>query len=1015
MNKIVFLDTEISLKTDQLLDIGAISDDGKIFHSNSFPDFVEFIKDVQYICGHNIIKHDLQYLKRHLPSSLYNNLKVIDTLFLSPLLFPKKPYHKLLKDEKLISNELNNPVNDSQKAKELFYDEVSAFNQLPESLKNIYYLLLKDALEFKIFFKFIKFNCIVDTPANILISNFFEGKICSNVDLNRLIDNHPIELAYSLSLINCSDLHSITPPWVLKSYPKVDNILYLLRDKPCLMGCAYCNAHLNAQKGLKKYFGFDHFRTFDGASLQEDAVNAALSNKSLLAIFPTGGGKSLTFQIPALISGENSNGLTVVISPLQSLMKDQVDNLNKNGITEAVTINGLLNPIERSESFKRVQEGSASILYISPESLRSKTIEHLLLGRRISRFVIDEAHCFSSWGQDFRVDYLYIGDFIQSLCKKKNRSDYLPVSCFTATAKQKVIDDICSYFQEKLSIKLEVFKSKNTRTNLEYRVHNCRDENDKYSKLRDLIESCDCPVIVYVSRTRKATELAQRLSSDGYSAKEFHGKMDIQIKTRNQNDFISGKIRIMVATSAFGMGVDKKDIGMIIHYEISDSLENYVQESGRAGRDENISANCFVLFNEEDLDKHFILLNQTKITIKEIQQIWRAIKAITKFRSTASNSALEIARKAGWDDTVYQIETRVKTAIAALEQAGYLKRGQNVPRIYADSILSKNAEHANNKINNSNNFSEKQKEQAKRIISMLISSKRRQEASGDIPESRVDYISDILGISKEEVINVILLMKGEKILADSKDLTLYLKRSDNKNHSLKIMESFAQIENFLLDFLFDKNKIYQLKELNEAALEAGCSNVNPQKIKTIFNLWKITNNIKLEYHHYQKNQVSIAFGISKQDFKSMLEKKHTVSRFIVSYLFQKIDLLEQKSKWNKQEILVEFSIQELIRAYREDLSLFQHEVDIKAVENALFYLSRIEAIKIEGGFLIVYNKLTINRVELNNKIQYKNDDYQKLEKFYNNKIQQIHIVGEYAKKMLEDYNAAITFVPANRK
>ena len=265
------------------------------------------------------------------------------------------------------------------------------------------------------------------------------------------------------------------------------------------------------------------------------------------------------------------------------------------------------------------------------------------------------------------------------------------------------------------------------------------------------------------------------------------------------------------------------------------------------------------------MDKHFILLNQTKITIKEIQQIWRAIKAITKFRSTASNSALEIARKAGWDDTVYQIETRVKTALAALEQAGYLKRGQNVPRIYADSILSKNAEHANNKINNSNNFSEKQKEQAKRIISMLISSKRRQEASGDIPESRVDYISDILGISKEEVINVILLMKGEKILADSKDLTLYLKLSDNKNHSLKIMESFAQIENFLLDFLFDKNKIYQLKELNEAALEAGCSNVNPQKIKTIFNLWKITNNIKLEYQHYQKNQVSIAFGISKQE------------------------------------------------------------------------------------------------------------------------------------------------------
>ncbi|MEI2739215.1 MAG: helicase-related protein [Chitinophagaceae bacterium] len=123
-------------------------------------------------------------------------------------------------------------------------------------------------------------------------------------------------------------------------------------------------------------------------------------------------------------------------------------------------------------------------------------------------------------------------------------------------------------------------------------------------------------------------------------------------KTDNQDAFIKGEISIMVATSAFGMGVDKKDVGMVIHYEISDSLENYVQEAGRAGRDENITADCFVLFNEEDLSKHFILLNQTKLSIKEIQQIWKAIKDITRFRSSVSNSALEIARKAGWDDNV---------------------------------------------------------------------------------------------------------------------------------------------------------------------------------------------------------------------------------------------------------------------------------------------------------------------------------------------------------------------------
>jgi len=217
----------------------------------------------------------------------------------------------------------------------------------------------------------------------------------------------------------------------------------------------------------------------------------------------------ITFQVPALMSGESSKGLTVVISPLQSLMKDQVDNLEKNGITEAVTINGLLDPIERAKSFERVEDGSASILYISPEALRSRTIERLILGRNIARFVIDEAHCFSSWGQDFRVDYLYIGDFIKSIQEKKNLEDGIPVSCFTATAKQKVIEDIREYFREKLSLNLELFTSKSSRTNLRYKVYEKGNEEEKFQAVRDLIEEKNCPTIIYVSRTKKAFSLAE--------------------------------------------------------------------------------------------------------------------------------------------------------------------------------------------------------------------------------------------------------------------------------------------------------------------------------------------------------------------------------------------------------------------------------------------------------------------------------------------------------------------------
>ncbi len=1010
MKPITFFDTEIDPKSKKILDIGGVKSDGNIFHSNSLKEFADFLDNTEFICGHNIIRHDLKYIQKDLSSQGINHLKFIDTLFLSPLLFPTKPYHRLLKDDKIQTDELNNPVNDSQKAKDLFFDEITAFNKLDDSLKQIYYLLLNGHEEFLYFFEYISFRYTEEAYLTKLINEQFQSKFCSNTSIEQFIDKHPIEFAYCLALINSTDRYSITPPWVLMNYPEVERIMHLLRNKPCIVGCKYCNEALDAKKGLKDFFGFDSYITFADEPLQENAVNAAINNKSVLAVFPTGGGKSITFQIPALMAGRNTKGLTVVISPLQSLMKDQVDNLEKNGITESVTINGLLDPIERGKSFERVEDGSASILYISPESLRSKTIERLLLGRNIVRFVIDEAHCFSAWGQDFRVDYLYIGDFIKQLEEKKNLLDPIPVSCFTATAKQKVIEDISQYFEQKLSLKLEVFKANSTRTNLRYKVYDSKDEEDKYNNARRLIESKDCPTIIYVSRTRKAYKLAERLSKDGFDAKPYHGKMDIKEKTENQNAFIAGNLQVMVATSAFGMGVDKKDVGMVIHYDISDSLENYVQEAGRAGRDEKISADCYVLFNEEDLNKHFILLNQTKLSVKEIQQIWRAIKYITKFRSSVSNSALEIARKAGWDDNVIEIETRVTTAIAALEHAGYLKRGQNVPRIFANSILSKNAQQAIEKINLSSRFDEQQKVRAIRIIKKLFSTKSKKHSNDEVAEARVDYISDHLGIVKEEVIKIITLLREEKILADTKDLTAFIKQDDNVNHSLSILESFAKIENFLLPVLEEHEKVFNLKELNEGALENNCANVNPNKIKTILNLWAIKNWIKRQNQHYSKNHVSIICNQPKDILKNKLEKRHLLSESILKYLFKKTRNTEDTNTVESNEILVEFSVHELRDNYVKESTMFKVDASIENIEDALFYLSRIEAIKIEGGFLVIYNKLTIDRLEQNSQIQYKKDDYSQLEEFYQNKMQQIHIVGEYAKKMLIDYQEALGFV-----
>ena len=707
---IVFIDTEVNPQTKKVADYGAAREDGAVLHTSSKADFDVFVSECDAVCGHNIIGHDLKY------TSLRGNPIIIDTLFLSPLLFPKRPYHHLVKDDKLQVDELNNPVNDSMKARDLLNDEINAWNQLSSDRKELYYRLLHETNEFEGFFKYIGYSSPsrnsfwnrllkVHTDLTGLILKEYEGKICSHADFDMLVKQYPIELAYSLAVIGADDIFSITPAWVLRNYPQVINVMNLLCNTSC-GDCAYCRQRLDAHQGLKEFFGYDNFRTFDGVPMQQQAVEAAIRGESILTIFPTGGGKSLTFQLPALMAGRNTHGLTVVISPLQSLMKDQVDNLAARGISEAVTINGLLDPIERATAIQQVAEGTANLLYIAPEMLRSKTIERLLLSRDVVRFVIDEAHCFSAWGHDFRVDYLYIGDFIRQLQEKKHQTQPIAISCFTATAKQKVVSDICDYFRAKLSVELKVFAANAERKNLRYSVLHADTADEKYNLLRSLILGHNCPTIVYVSRTRSTRNLAEHLERDGIRALPYNGKMEAADKVKNQNAFMSGEVEVIVATSAFGMGVDKKDVGLVVHYNISDSLENYVQEAGRAGRDPNMEAECYVLYADSDLDKHFILLNQTKLSISEIQQVWKAIKAITAKRDHVSCSPLEIARQAGWGDEIEDIETRVKAAIAALENAGFIQRGSNSPHVFATGIAVKNMDEARRKLTVSTLFDE---------------------------------------------------------------------------------------------------------------------------------------------------------------------------------------------------------------------------------------------------------------------------------------------------------------------
>lgn len=1007
---IAFVDTEVGLKDHKIHDIGALRDDGATFHQASQTALNQFLQEgkVDYICGHNLIHHDAHYL--HLNGIL------IDTLYLSPLLFPKRPYHHLVKDDKLMSEQMNNPVNDCEKAKELLMDEIAAWNLLSENKRKIFTLLLQHEEEFRGFLMYVGTIETDETTTDVseLILSEYKNHICAHADIPALAAQSPCGLAYALALIGTDDYQSVTPGWVLHNYPEVEHFIYVLCHTQCADGCEYCNHMLDIHYNLKQLFGYDAFRTYDGEPLQEQASQAAVDGKSLLAIFPTGGGKSLTFQLPALMDGRTVHGLTVVISPLQSLMKDQVDNLADRGFTDAVTINGLLDPISRSLAIERVLSGDATLLYIAPEMLRSNTIERILMARHVVRFVIDEAHCFSAWGQDFRVDYLYIGKFIKKYQEHKFGKDamernhgrtQIPVSCFTATAKQKVVQDICDYFKSWLGTDLQLFASSASRTNLHYSVIHVDSDGNKYNLLRSLVEKTDCPTIIYVSRTKRTRELAQKLTRDGISALPYNGKMDADEKVHNQEAFMSDKVRIIVATSAFGMGVDKSDVGLVIHYDISDSLENYVQEAGRAGRDPHLNAKCYVLYSDEDLDKHFVLLNQTKLSISEIQQVWKAIKVLTKQRPHVSCSALEIARQAGWDNSVSDIETRVRTALSALEQSGYIERGNNIPHVYATGITVKNMDEARLRLTESPLFSKDEMQNAIRIIKSLITQKHIAKAQDSEAESRIDYLADILGLSKQDVISSVERMRQEGILADTRDISAYLQDiSDNQRKPQQMLENFAKLEKYILEHIPDESLQITYKQLNDNAVHDGINTSTEKQIRTLLYFLVVKG-----YTHKKEDGSHNLVITRDKDIETIIkrfERRIEVCRFIIERLYS---LVKEN---DSEEKSLQFSVVELLNDLKSNhQSLFSDfsSLQLEDVEEALLYLSKIGAMKLEGGFLVLYNAMAIKRTkEL--RLRYKQEDYRMLNEFYKQKIQQIHIVGEYANLMVRDYNAALQYV-----
>lgn len=403
---------------------------------------------------------------------------------------------------------------------------------------------------------------------------------------------------------------------------------------------------------LKKYWGYDDFR-----GIQREIIESIGSGHDTLGLMPTGGGKSITFQVPALAM----EGVCVVITPLIALMKDQVHHLRQRGIMAAAVYSGM-----QHDDIIRILEncilGSTKLLYVSPERLGSGLFQTKLRHMKVSFITVDEAHCISQWGYDFRPSYLQIAE-IRRICPD------VPVLALTATATPKVVEDICDKLTLSTPHTFNIFRMSFERKNLTYLVSHAM---DKRTELIQLLNGEKGAAIVYVRSRRHAREVAELLTEAGLSATFYHAGLEHAVKDQRQRDWQHDRVRIMVATNAFGMGIDKPDVRIVAHYDCPDSIEAYFQEAGRAGRDGQPSR-AILLYNAADEPK---LRKRISDTFPEKEYIRKVYDHLAYYYQIATGDGYGVSREFNIDDFCRKFNhfpIRVHAALQILQRAGYIE------------------------------------------------------------------------------------------------------------------------------------------------------------------------------------------------------------------------------------------------------------------------------------------------------------------------------------------------------